>query len=81
MKMKIVDDDGAIQGWPVALGATIVVYALIIAAFVGGEPMQAAWINIGGSITGIYTISFGSWLAYKASKSIFGKNDDEHKNT
>lgn len=73
--MKIIDTDGSIHGWFVALCATAVVYGLIIAAFVGGEDLQAAWINIGGHITSIYTISFGSWLAFKASKAIFGKDE------
>lgn len=72
--MKIIDTDGAIQGWFVALCTTAIVYGLIIAAFVGGEDLQAAWINIGGYITTIYPLSFGSWLAYKATKSILGKN-------
>jgi hypothetical protein len=54
---------------------TAIVYGLIIAAFIGGENLQAAWINIGGHVTSIYTISFGSWLAYKASKAIFGKDE------
>jgi len=73
--MKIIDTDGSIHGWFVALCTTAVVYGLIIAAFVGGEDLQAAWINIGGHITSIYTISFGSWLAFKASKAIFGKDE------
>jgi len=75
MKLKIIDSDGSVHGWFVALCMTAIVYGLIIAAFIGGEATQKAWINIGGHVTSIYTISFGSWLAYKASKSIFGKDE------
>lgn len=73
MKLKIIDDDGSVQGWFVALCTTIIVYGLIIVAFFGGEKFQAAFINIGGYIQVIYPLSFGSWLAYRASKAILGK--------
>ncbi|MBE3137676.1 MAG: hypothetical protein IMZ43_09865 [Thermoplasmata archaeon] len=74
MKLKIIDEsDGSIQGWFVALVSTAIVYGLMVAAFIGGEKLQAAWINIGGYIQVIYSLSFGSWLAYRAAKAIAGK--------
>lgn len=73
MSIRIIDDDGSIHGWFVALCTTAIVYGLLILAFFGGEKFQAAFINIGGYIQTIYPLSFGSWLAYKASKAILGK--------
>ena len=68
--MKIVDSDGSIQGWFVALCTTVIAFGLPLVAFFGGENLQAALINIEGYLKVIYPLSFGSWLAYKAVKVI-----------
>lgn len=71
--MKIIGPDGSIEGWFVALLTTGVVYGMLIAAFVGGEELQAAYINIGGYVNTVYPLSFGSWLAYKTVKAVADK--------
>lgn len=73
MKLNIIDTDGSIQGWFVALCTTILVFTLPLIAFVGGEKLQAALINIEGYVKTIYPLSFGSWLAYRAVKAVAGK--------
>jgi len=73
MKLKIVDDDGSLQGWFVALCTTGIVYILPVIAFFGGESLQASLINIEGYLKVVYPLSFGSWLAYKGIKAVAGK--------
>lgn len=72
MKIKIIDDNGSIQGWFIALCTTIITFSLPVIAFFGGESFQAALINVEGYMKVIYPLSFGSWLAYKGVKAVFG---------
>jgi uncharacterized RDD family membrane protein YckC len=74
MKIKIINDDGSIQGWFVALCTTAIAFLLPVIAFIGGENLQASLINISDYLKTIYPLSFGSWLAYKGVKAVFGKN-------
>jgi hypothetical protein len=72
--MRIVDSDGSVQGWFVALCTTAIAFTLPVIAFFGGENMQASLINISGYMQTIYPLSFGSWLAYRGVKAIFGND-------
>ena len=74
MKIKIVSGGGAIEGWFVALCETVVVYGIwIVSMFF--EPVTKNLEKTGGFITGIFGLSFGTWLAYKGATSIWGKKD------
>lgn len=66
MKLKVIDSDGHIEGWFVALCTTTITFTLPVVAFFGGEQFQYALLNIEGYLKVVYPLSFGSWLAYKA---------------
>jgi hypothetical protein len=70
MKLKIVNDDGSIEGWFVSLCTTVVAFGLPVVAFVGGENLQASLINVADYLKVIYPLSLGSWFGYKAIKAL-----------
>jgi len=71
MKVKIMSDDGALEGWFIALCTTAIVYILLILGFFFSS-IAEAWKVMGGYVSTIYPLSFGTWLAYKAAKAIGG---------
>ena len=74
--MRIIDPkDGSIQGSFIALGETVLVFALLTLGFFVPKVCEA-WEIMGGYVTTIYPLTFGSWLAYKGAKAIFGKDNE-----
>lgn len=76
MKLKIVSDEGAIEGWFIALCETAAVYGIWIAS-VFYEPVTKNLEKTGGFITGIFGLSFGTWIAYRGATAIWGKKDEQ----
>jgi hypothetical protein len=69
MKIKIITDDGSIQGWFVSflitfLRLTIYVLSYFVSGLVDVEQ------KVGGSFTAFSLTSVGSWFAYKIIKPI-----------
>jgi hypothetical protein len=73
MKMKVFDPEtGAPEGWFIALCETVIVFGLLVTGFFY-EPVRVAWQSMGGFVSTIYPLSFGSWLGYKAISKVWGK--------
>jgi len=72
-KLKIIRN-GGIEGWFVALCETVLVYGMWFVSLFS-ESLTKNFEKTGGFITGIFGISFGTWLAYKGATSIWGKKD------
>ena len=65
MKIKLVSDDGSIEGWVIALGETIIVYGFwVVGLFV--PKVQAGWRELGPFMQVIFPLTLGSWFGYKA---------------
>jgi hypothetical protein len=72
MKMKAFHSEtGAPEGWFIALCETVIVFGLLVTGFFY-EPVRVAWQSMGGFVSTIYPLSFGTWLAYKAATKIAG---------
>ena len=70
--MKIVSENGSIEGWFIAMCETILVYGVWIAS-IFFTPAATMLKETSGFITSIYGLSFGAWLAYKGASTIWGK--------
>jgi hypothetical protein len=71
MKVKLLDETGALQGWVVSLCfTTITIILLILGFFV--PIVQKGWVAIGGTYSTIYIGSLGVWFGYKSLKSFSG---------
>ena len=75
MKIKIVSDAGSIEGWFIALCETVAVYGIWLVSMFS-ESVTKNLERTGGFITGIFGLSFGTWLAYKGATAIWGKKDE-----
>jgi hypothetical protein len=72
-KLKVISN-GAVEGWFVALVETGLVYmAWVISLF--SESLTRNLKETGGFITGIFGLSFGTWLAYKVASKIVTKDE------
>jgi hypothetical protein len=75
VKLRVVSN-GSIEGWFVAFCETVLVYGTwFISLF--SETITKNLKETGGFITGIFGLSFGTWLAYKGATTIFGKKDEQ----
>lgn len=75
IKIKIISESGAIEGWFVALCETVAIYLIWLLSMFW-EPVTKSLEKTGGFITGIYAVSFGAWLAYKGAKTIWGQKEE-----
>jgi hypothetical protein len=73
-KLKIIRN-GSVEGWFVALCETVAVYGIWLVSMFS-EPVTKNLEKTGGFITGIFGLSFGTWLAYKGVTAIWGKKDE-----
>lgn len=75
MGLKIISEKGAVEGWFVALCETVAVYGVwLVSIFY--EPVMKNLEKTGGFITGIFGLSFGTWLAYRGATEIWGKKSE-----
>jgi len=69
MKLKIIADDGSIQGWFVAFLITFLRLVVYVANyFIQGLPEIEA--KVGSSFTSFCLLSVGSWFGYKIVKPL-----------
>ena len=69
MKLKILADDGSIQGWFVSFLITFLRLGVYIASYVS-PALAEVELKIGASFTTFSLTSVGSWFAYKLIKPI-----------
>lgn len=69
MKLRIVSEDGAVEGWFVALCESALVYGFWVASLFS-DTLTRGWEKTGGFIQTIYLGTFGTWLFYKGAKAV-----------
>lgn len=68
MKIKIIADDGSVQGWFVSFLITFLRLGVYIASYVSPE-LAKVETQIGAGFTTFSLTSVGSWFAYKVIKT------------
>lgn len=71
MKLKILSDDGAIQGWVVSFIITACRMGMFIAAYFVPSIAETE-IKIGAGFTTFALTSVGSWFAYRVARPLIG---------
>ena len=66
-KIRIISDEGSIDGWFVSLCTTTFVFVMAGLGFFI-ESVRVGWREYGSSLVQIYVGSFGVWLAYRGWK-------------
>ncbi len=69
MKIRIISEQGSIEGWFVALCESALVYGLWVVGLFS-EPVAKGWEKTGGFIQTIYLGTFGTWLFYRGAKAV-----------
>ncbi len=69
MKLKIIADDGSIQGWFVSFLITFLRLGVYVASYVSPELVKVE-TQIGAGFTTFSLTSVGSWFAYKLVKPV-----------
>jgi Sec-independent protein secretion pathway component TatC len=69
VKIKIIADDGSVQGWFVSFLITFLRLGVYIASYVSPE-LANVEVKIGAGFTTFSLASVGSWFAYKIVKPL-----------
>jgi len=69
LKLKILADDGSIQGWSVSFLITFLRLGVYVASYVFPE-LAKVEVQVGAGFTAFSLTSVGSWFAYKLIKPI-----------
>ena len=69
MKIKIIADDGSVQGWFVSFLITFLRLGVYVASYVSPE-LAKVEMQVGASFTTFSLTSVGSWFAYKIVKPL-----------
>lgn len=67
MKLKIINDDGSIEGWFMSGCITVAVFGMGVTALWSDSVCQR-WEKIGASLVPLYLGQFTAWLAYRWAK-------------
>jgi Sec-independent protein secretion pathway component TatC len=69
MKLKIISDDGSIQGWFVAFLITFLRLTIYVANYII-PGLREAEKEVGAAFTSFCLLSVGSWFAYRVTKPL-----------